>query len=82
MIEASFYGTGGGASFRNVNGSFYDFTTEAFRGTERVRLAEPPDGWGGRAAVDWAHRLARGERFTPENARLVHVAEALDRLYA
>lgn len=82
VIEASFYGTEGGASFRNVNGSFYDFTADVFRGTERERLADPPDGWGGRAAVDWATRLARGERFTPENEQLIQVAETLDRLYA
>ncbi|WP_426749640.1 Gfo/Idh/MocA family protein [Myxococcus sp. Y35] len=82
VIEASFYGTDGGAAFRNVNGSFYDFTADAFRGTGRERLAEPPDGWGGRAAVDWATRLAQGERFTPENEQLVRVAEVLDSLYA
>ncbi|QQR46028.1 Gfo/Idh/MocA family oxidoreductase [Myxococcus xanthus] len=82
VIEASFYGTEGGVSFRNVNGSFYDFTADAFRGTGRERLADPPDGWGGRAAVDWATRLAQGKRFTPENEQLIQVAETLDRLYA
>lgn len=82
VIEASFYGTDGGASFRNVEGSFYDFTAEVLRGTGRERLASPPDGWGGRAAVDWATRLARGERFTPESEQWVRVAEVLDRLYA
>ena len=45
--------TAGGA-FRNVNGSFYDFTAEIYRGTSRHTLALPPDDWGGRAAVDWA----------------------------
>jgi predicted dehydrogenase len=81
VIEASFYGSKGGASFRNVNGSFYDFTAELFHGTSRQRLSEPPDAWGGRAAVDWATRLAEGARFDPEAERLVVVAEALDRIY-
>jgi predicted dehydrogenase len=81
VIEASFYGTKGGACFRNVNGSFYDFTADLFHGTARQRLAEPPDAWGGRAAVDWATRLAAGERFDPECERLVEVADALDRIY-
>jgi predicted dehydrogenase len=81
VIEASFYGTKGGASFRNVNGSFYDFTADVFHGTSRQRLAEPPDAWGGRAAVDWATRLAAGQRFDPECERLVAVAGALDRIY-
>jgi predicted dehydrogenase len=81
VIEASFYGSKGGASFRNVNGSFYDFTAELFHGTSRQRLSEPPDAWGGRAAVDWATRLAEGATFEPEAERLVVVAEALDRIY-
>jgi predicted dehydrogenase len=81
VIEASFYGTRGGATFRNVNGSFYDFTADLFHGTSRQRLCGPTDAWGGRAAVDWATRLARGERFDPESERLVTVAHALDRIY-
>jgi predicted dehydrogenase len=81
VIEASFYGSKGGASFRNVNGSFYDFTAELFHGTSRQRLSDPPDAWGGRAAVDWATRLAQGAEFDPEAESLVAVAEALDRIY-
>lgn len=81
VIGASFYGTGGGLALRNVGGSFYDFVAEQFRGTAREILAEPPDEWGGRAAVDWATRLAAGERFDPAAERLVHVAEVLDRVY-
>ena len=71
----------GGAALRNVNGSFYDFTAERFRGTARETLAAPPDEWGGRAVCDWAARLAAGERFDPAAWQLVAVAETLDRLY-
>ena len=81
VISASFYGTEGGASLSNVGGSFYDFTAERFRGTSREPLASPPDEWGGRAAADWARRLAAGERFAPEAERLVEVARVLDRIY-
>jgi predicted dehydrogenase len=81
MISASFYGTQGGAALRNVNGSFYDFTAERYRGTAREVLAVPPDEWGGRAAADWAMRLAAGERFDPAAERLVDVARVLDRIY-
>jgi predicted dehydrogenase len=81
MISAAFYGTGGGAALRNVNGSFYDFTAERFRGTARETLATPPDAWGGRAAADWATRLAAGERFDPAAEHLVEVARVLDRIY-
>jgi predicted dehydrogenase len=81
MISAAFYGTQGGAAFRNVNGSFYDFTAERFRGTARETLATPPDEWGGRAAADWARRLAAGARFDPASERLADVARVLDRIY-
>jgi predicted dehydrogenase len=81
VIEATFYGTGGGAALRNVGGSFYDFVGERFVGTGRETLAEPPDAWGGRAAVAWAERLAAGERFDAEAERLVDVAAALDGVY-
>jgi len=81
IIEAVFYGTKGGAALRNLNGSFYDFTVERFRGTSREVLATPPDAWGGRAAVAWAERLAAGATFDPECERLVEVAAALDGIY-
>jgi predicted dehydrogenase len=81
VIEASFYGVNGGASLRNVRGSFYDFVAERFHGTARETLAEPPDEWGGRAAVDWARRLAAGHGFDPEVERAVDVAAALDAIY-
>ena len=81
IIEAAFYGTNGGAALRNVDGSFYDFTAERYHGTTRETLATPPDSWGGRAAADWATRLAGGARFDPEAERLVAVARVLDRIY-
>jgi predicted dehydrogenase len=81
VIGAAFYGTEGGAAMRNEGGSFYDFTAEAYRGTATETLASPPDDWGGRAAVDWARRLAAGERFDPAAERLVDVSAVLDRVY-
>ena len=81
VFEASFYGTSGAVTLENVGGSFYDFRAELRRGTASTTLAEPPDEWGGRAAVDWARRLGRGERFDPEAERLVEVARTIDRIY-
>ena len=81
IISAAFYGTEGGARLSNVNGSFYDFIAERYRGTARETLSVPPDAWGGRAAADWARRLAAGERFEPAAERLVDVARVLDRIY-
>ena len=67
---------------RNVNGSFFDLTAERFTGTRRETLAEPPDDWMGRAAIDWARRLADGSGFDPEIERLIEVSAALDAIYA
>lgn len=81
IIGASFYGDQAGAGFRNENGSFFDFTAARFDGTARTALTAPPDDWGGRAAADWARRLAAGARFDPEAHRFVDVARVLDRIY-
>ena len=80
-IGATFYGTLGGAALKNVNGSFYDFTAERYRGTSSETLSSPPDDWGGRAAADWARRLAAGKRFDSTCERLVDSARVLDRIY-
>jgi predicted dehydrogenase len=81
VIEASFYGTRGGATLRNVNGSFYDFRAERLHGTSRETLSTPPDQWGGRAAVDWARRLAAGQGFDMQAEKLVTLAAVLDQVY-
>lgn len=90
VIEASFYGTEGGAALRNVDGSFFDFTVERFNGTSKEMLSQPECGvtavegnweWGGRAAIDWARRVSKGEGFDPECEHLIDVAEIIDRIY-
>jgi predicted dehydrogenase len=82
QIEATFYGTQGGASFRNVNGSFYDFEAYRFYSkTKREIIATPPDDWGGRASLEWAKRLIKGERFNKDAYQFIKVAEVIDRIY-
>jgi predicted dehydrogenase len=85
VIEVSFYGTEGGASMRNVNGSFYDFCAEHYQGTSRTVLAEPPDAWGGRAVLHWVRRLASDRRFDAEAEKLaehlIRVAATIDDIY-
>ncbi|ASY66057.1 putative oxidoreductase ydgJ (plasmid) [Sinorhizobium sojae CCBAU 05684] len=81
VIGADFYGTRGGTSFRNVNGSFLDFTAELHRGTQRQVLASPPDAWCGRAAAAWAERLAAAEAFDPDCGNFATVAAVLDIIY-
>lgn len=87
LIAATFYGTRGGASLRNLAGSFFDFAVERFDGTQRQTLSAPQDNskdwrWGGAAATAWVERLAAGEKYDAECARLIDVAETLDAIYA
>lgn len=81
VIGLAFHGALGGVAMHNVGGSFYDFRAERFAGANRESLTEPPDAWGGRAAVQWAHQLAAGARFDPAVERLNRVAVALDAIY-
>lgn len=81
-IEITFFGTRGGACFRNVNGSFYDFVAERYSTNRNQQvLAKPPEPWGGRAAVAWARQLGLDPSFDPSIASLEFVASTLDRLY-
>lgn len=81
IIEAIFHGTRGGAAFRNVNGSFYDFVAERYDGTRSTVLAQPPDAWGGRAAVAWARQLRDNRDYDPYIERATDVAQVLDAIY-
>ena len=82
VIEASFFGTAGGAQLRNENGSFFYFSAEVFKGRAAERIVSPPDDWGGRAAAEWVRKLAAGERFAGSTSGLLETAAVLDRLYA
>ena len=47
-----------------------------------MTLSVPPDAWAGRAAAEWAQRLAAGKGYDPAADRLVDVARVLDMIYA
>ncbi|MFO6446104.1 Gfo/Idh/MocA family protein [Erythrobacter sp. NE805] len=81
VIAASLYGTRGGASLRNVAGSFYDLELLHLTGTATKRLVAPPDDWGGRAAAAWAHRLAEDRGFAPEAREIGAASDLLERIY-
>ncbi|MDT0687641.1 Gfo/Idh/MocA family protein [Autumnicola psychrophila] len=82
IIEARFYGTKGGAAFKNVNGSFYDFKAEKYTGTQTETLITPPDDWSGRAGVVWANALSEGKGFDKEPAEeFIKTSRIIDRIY-
>lgn len=81
VIRLSAFGTSGGAEFRNVDGSFYDFELARFSGRSgEVAVRESRD-WLGRAILDWAGRLGEGSGFDPGIERSVRVSEVVDAVY-
>ena len=81
VIRVVLYGTDGGLAMDNIGGSFYDFRTEQFIGTSRKTLDEPPDDWGGRAALGWVNHLRESSKYDPEIERAEKVAEVIDAIY-
>jgi predicted dehydrogenase len=82
IIEATVLGTQGGAVWRNVNGSFYDFELFACRGDRREVLASGPDEWGSRALHAWAQRLAVDRSFDAQALGIARSASLIDAIYA
>jgi predicted dehydrogenase len=80
-IGVQIHGTRGGVAFENVDGSFYDFRCDLYRGSSRTTVVAPPDAWGGRAIVAWANELKESARYRP-TPDLLAVANAIDLLYA
>ncbi|HEU4495951.1 MAG TPA: Gfo/Idh/MocA family oxidoreductase [Flavobacterium sp.] len=82
VIEAKFYGTGGGAAFTNTNGSFYDFKAERYNGTQTEVLFDSKDDWQGKAGVDWAEKVLGGQGFDKKTAaELIKTSIVIDRIY-
>jgi predicted dehydrogenase len=81
VFEATFYGTQGAVSMRNVGGSFFDFRAERLDRAQTTVVVEPPDDWGGRALLEWARRVGEGGRFDPAAEEYVRVHELIDRIY-
>ena len=81
VIRASFFGSGGGLAIHNVGGSFYDFCAQRFQGTSRVTLDQPPDPWGGRAAMAWSEQLSADTSYDAQIERAYPVAQVIDEIY-
>jgi predicted dehydrogenase len=81
IIEGRFYGTRGGACFQNVNGSYYEFSAERFRGTSRETLSSGLEDWGGRSILSWAGKLAIDGGYDPEIEQVIAVSGVIERVY-
>jgi len=80
-IYVKVFGTEGGASFHNVNGSFYDFQTDVFHQNKKETIVIPPDDWGGKAIQDWAENLSKKNIFSSTNHELIKSASLLEEIY-
>ena len=80
-FDISFYGTRGGASITNVNGSFRDFDVYQFIGNRREKIASTIGELGDRALIDWAKTLCSSNCFDPDIEQIIQVAEVVDRIY-
>jgi predicted dehydrogenase len=81
VIQAEFYGTEGGASLFNLEGSFYALTGERFSGTSREALCAPQTDWGARAALGFVSQLAQSKPFSKDCERLVAAASVIEGIY-
>jgi predicted dehydrogenase len=81
IIGVTLYGTAGGASFHNVNGSFYDFTLERFRGTSRETVVALQENWGMGAIAEWCGKLQVSKRYDPSIDGISRSALLLDQIY-
>jgi predicted dehydrogenase len=81
LIQALYHGTNGGAEFRNIDGSFFDFRADHYHGRHRKQLCGPPDDWGGRALLQWIQQLTISNRFAAAAEEIAMVANVVDAIY-
>jgi predicted dehydrogenase len=80
-IAMRLLGTNGGAYWRNIDGSFYDFALDLTRGDSAQRLGAPPDDWGGKALLSWAARLQLDSSFDSSVRLIERGATLIDEIY-
>lgn len=82
VYRVGVFGTQGGAELRNVDGSFYEFELEHYRGRSGELLSRESRDWLGRAILVWVQRLADDPGFDPAVGRSIVVAETVDAIYS
>lgn len=81
QIQMEIAGTRGGASWCNVDGSFYDFDVHWFQGADREQLGASRDDWGTRALRAWLRQLAVSNRFEVEAENIARSAALIEEVY-
>ena len=81
VIRSQVFGTAGGADFRNVAGSFYDFELARFDGSGTTIETRESRGWINQAVLHWVERLGADPGFDPAVERSVAVSAVVDAVY-
>jgi predicted dehydrogenase len=82
VIGFKCFGTEGGASFQNIEGSFYNFYSEKYKGTKTELLTNEQDDWSGKAGLVWADQILQGQGHDPiTSAEFVQCAQIIDSIY-
>jgi predicted dehydrogenase len=80
-IHITVDGSQAGASFRNINGSCYDFEIIKFCGDHTEILFNGVDDWAGRQLIDWSRRMVASTEYDPKIESILHVAKTIDKIY-
>lgn len=80
-IKLLFNGTKGTAQLSNINGSFFDFRTELFKGDKTYELFSGNDDWGSRLALEWIDKITQDNSFDEESLKYLNTAEVIDKIY-
>ncbi len=81
LIGMQIHGTRGGASWRNIDGSFLDFDVWIHRGSARELLGCSRDDWGPGALSAWIDRLRHDRSFDPSALTTLQGARLIDEAY-
>jgi predicted dehydrogenase len=81
IIELTLHGTRGGATWRNVSGSFLDFELLERRGDRSEVLFAGADDWGPRALLEWTQRLGVSRAFDAAARQFSASAALVDSIY-
>ncbi len=81
VISFTIYGTEGGLSMRNHNGSFYEFDTYHFKSRDVSTICNEEGAWGGKAITDWAKMVMLSGNYDNRAEQLIQVADVIDLIY-
>jgi predicted dehydrogenase len=81
-IHITAYGSAASASFRNINGSCYDFEVVKFASDRMEVLFHGADNWAGRQLIDWSRRMVASSEYDPKIESILQVVKTIEKVYS